>query len=1449
MDVYVEGFDDDWIQLSWPPPKIRRPATPPIAYVIFARRGKTCWERGVILSAPWITERESAFIWQSVERLRSTHKCSGQMAKVMDGQLDGYWPDFPGSRRQTWVQGWNRASVDEQGPLGIFAVTMGDLQRNALYNFDITPIFHPSVNILAESTSIEARTASISSNVTLHVRETSVWIRKDEPYELTVSEIGAYPIHCNKSAPTLSNGVAERLCRKSSHNTGNRVKTTLAAGAVYRLKVRLIHSGLPFQQVLRISPNQLKFQPKIKANALSSNLVYINVVHLNITVSNPLAFIVRICQTKDPKECKMHPLYYEVVSSYSLYQNRSVWQTGELGDSAHFTARIQPTTNTNLQVSLHAYPADPSIGEELLLTTTTSETRKHSCRNWCIWAAGDWSDTHGSAIGAYDREFARRTADGEACEGYCEPLSEAIDGESGCATGQKRLKPCNLPLCSAVAPIGCATDADSTQGTSWISIEWKNPRESLSSFPKFLILVTSRYDAEMSLIFIEKTDLSVLPPFLQTAVQSLQHRLINSITEDVRRVNVTNLAQNTDYNISIIPYLSDGSIGAVLVKTVKTKVGAPCSVENVELGRIGSDVSLTWRLRLERTCSEPTDLVVEINGTRRDVKLSHPFNGAHLKHSFEFCRTYSFRLRFESLGGMRPYPYTLSSEIEYPDIIDKAPIPYPTDGEPYFRVSYASRHLHCVYEYALQWGVWPDFTYCHTIPTSPTGFNLPRLKEGFVYNVKARVQPRGSTSHCKNEKFASAWSKPLAVPTALSKSEVKTHNVTVTAYIPEREEKEESSSGCLLPQAEYSGKQELRVVENGISPSEQNVSICTIVDWTVDANSAGSILGYILEITQSAASRCRLIWIPCEDCFPGYGLRNALPAVEQELRRIEARCTEASTQLLRHAERLDSKLYKTTIRLVLGFQSIGRKNDTFTGVVRVHAVKMGSVHQIMEQYWQTNAQVVLSKRSFRAGLITGILAIVLITIMIVIIVIRKQKANIIRQDQYTKVRDEDEDALEADPITILPKKFGTRLRKAPPPIHLSDFVKAVANYATNDYAILREEFKTLQCNAAVQQDEKGLTMEVGAHPENRLRNRYKNVLPFDQNRLKLTNKYALADLCPPDDVDPKATPIALKAVSDYVNASIIPSTPPPLRIKYPTVKPGCMSYPTFYVAAQAPKRCSVGLFWQAIWDSNVRVIVMLTRLYEREKEKCWPYWPRKQDTKEGCGEGDGPNNELCSSTYGNFAVTLQSTETGLCYIRRVLVIHNKAVENGVPRRVIQLLMTSWDDFKVPRKDDFYIFLKKYWDDFKTMSRQSTGSVLVHCSAGVGRTGTFIAIDMLTRYIQGLVGMEERKSVSSTKAEEDDVPWQESVYANLTESGKAILLHNRATLDKTTSTVDIYQTVLWLRSQRLKTVQQDAAENLLNKEGIVALKKNIYRRLTEGLRPDLEAMSSKEGART
>lgn len=79
---------------------------------------------------------------------------------LKEGYLDGYWPDFPSSRRQTWVHGWNSADVDEQGPIGIFAITIDELQPNTEYTIGITPIFHPSTKIVSNTTRLNVTTTS-----------------------------------------------------------------------------------------------------------------------------------------------------------------------------------------------------------------------------------------------------------------------------------------------------------------------------------------------------------------------------------------------------------------------------------------------------------------------------------------------------------------------------------------------------------------------------------------------------------------------------------------------------------------------------------------------------------------------------------------------------------------------------------------------------------------------------------------------------------------------------------------------------------------------------------------------------------------------------------------------------------------------------------------------------------------------------------------------------------------------------------------------------------------------------------------------------------------------------------------------------------------------------------------------------------------------------------------
>ncbi|KAM7534626.1 hypothetical protein Aperf_G00000112642 [Anoplocephala perfoliata] len=1389
LPVHVESSDSDWIQLSWPPPKIKRPATPPIGYIILVRTVENCLEKALYFQAPWLAEDEKIYIRRNAEKLTSTQGCNGKPTALIEGDLDGYWPDFPGSRRSTWVRGWNTAEVDEQGPVGLFAITIDHLRPATDYQIEISPVIFPDVvGAMNIAKIVKVRTAVRNSGVKIEPKTRSVRVYNPYYPGYTVSEIGANPRHCEGVKPINKNEAAERLCNKSSVSSRYETVVPLTPGALYRVAVNSI------QKVFQIPAPKISFEPQIEARAISSNLISLRIMRINTTTPPPLAFVTRICRSSSAENCRNRPIYREVVGTYSLYENGSVWQQSST-DSFDLNAYISTTENSKLYVLLYAYYGD----REEVIHTSNLETRKSICKNWCIWPAGDWTSTKGMAFGVYETMFARITETGNRCKDFCHPLREAIDGESGCADGNGQMSLCNIPVCSNDAHIGCVTDVEFDYGITWIFAEWQSPRESSSSSTHYLILVTSTAEVDQCQAFIEKGDTRNLPPFIQTAVKSCSNSKIGELLNQ-SSLNITNLVQNTTYNVIIIPYLLDGRIGAVLEKVATTKLAPPCQVQNVEIDTHSSLVALTWITKTKPDCGRPTSLTVFINDVMSTAKIYNESQVASFKHNFEFCRKYKWRFDFENSAGRTSYSYPWTTHIGYPEIKETLPTIYYVSGSPSLGASYTSKHIFCKYEYVLQWGIWPYINNCEVQSGYPNSIALPPLQEGLVYNFAAQVQPRSASSKCGEDMFASNWSSILVYPTEMSRSEVKTHNKTVTAYIPTTEDEYGEQFGCLLPKTEYNGQHELRFIQNSHHSKAENTSVCIIVDWVVESSSAKYILGYLLEFTQSGTDNCRLFWIPCEDCLPGINPANALPEVTNTIAQIESSCLGNLSSLLQGAEQLNAGLNKETTRLLMAFQTSGSQNDQIQGVVRVHAVKMGSIYQIMEQIWQTNAQVILSKAGMHIGIVATVIVLLAIAILAALFIM-KRKRRVVRLDQYMKERSEDEMSAEIVSAKKIHNKLVARLKKIPQPIPVSKFIETVAKYAQNDYASLRDEYKTCLSYAALQEDEQELTMEVGVHPKNRVRNRYKNICPYDQNRFKLKKEYALEDLCPSEITIPNAEPIALKALSDYVNASAIPSLLPQHHINIMNGDKNASKSPSVYIAAQAPKEHTVGLFWQAIWDSEVRLIVMLTRIKEREREKCFPYWPRKQaqnseDTKETV------KSELCSEQYGNISVTLQSSESGICYIRRVLAIRDTTAGSCVPRRIIQLQMTGWDDFMVPRKDDFYIFLKRYWDDLAAASSHGSIPVMVHCSAGVGRTGTFLAIDMLARYIFGLISSGEGSGLANGKEE------GESIYANLTTSGKSIPLQNRKSMKNCTSNIDIFQTVLWLRSQRMKSVEQD-----------------------------------------
>jgi protein tyrosine phosphatase len=164
--------------------------------------------------------------------------------------------------------------------------------------------------------------------------------------------------------------------------------------------------------------------------------------------------------------------------------------------------------------------------------------------------------------------------------------------------------------------------------------------------------------------------------------------------------------------------------------------------------------------------------------------------------------------------------------------------------------------------------------------------------------------------------------------------------------------------------------------------------------------------------------------------------------------------------------------------------------------------------------------------------------------------------------------------------------------------------------------------------------------------------------------------------------------------ADYINASYI-------RISH--------VQKNTYIASQGPKERTVNDFWKMIWNENVNRVVMITLLVEMGKKKCERYWPENVNTP---------------SQYGDVTVTLVHTDVFNDYAQRTMNIQYK--DEG-KRTVTQLQFLLWKDKGVPT--EFYPLLT-FRRKVRSLDSTSTGPLLVHCSAGVGRTGTFIALDIL-----------------------------------------------------------------------------------------------------------------------
>uniref|UniRef100_A0A9J8CTU5 protein-tyrosine-phosphatase n=1 Tax=Cyprinus carpio carpio TaxID=630221 RepID=A0A9J8CTU5_CYPCA len=199
--------------------------------------------------------------------------------------------------------------------------------------------------------------------------------------------------------------------------------------------------------------------------------------------------------------------------------------------------------------------------------------------------------------------------------------------------------------------------------------------------------------------------------------------------------------------------------------------------------------------------------------------------------------------------------------------------------------------------------------------------------------------------------------------------------------------------------------------------------------------------------------------------------------------------------------------------------------------------------------------------------------------------------------------------------------------------------------------------------------------------ENRMKNRYGNIIAYDHSRVRLQN------------LDGEQN-------SDYINANYVDG----------------YHRPNHYIATQGPMQETAIDFWRMVWQENTATIVMVTNLVEVGRVKCCKYWP--DDTE----------------IYRDIKVTLIETQLLSEYVIRTFAVEKRGAHEI--REISQFHFTGWPDHGVPYHATGLLgFVRRV----KAKSPPNAGPIVVHCSAGAGRTGCFIVIDIM-------LDMAEREGV-------------------------------------------------------------------------------------------------------
>lgn len=236
-----------------------------------------------------------------------------------------------------------------------------------------------------------------------------------------------------------------------------------------------------------------------------------------------------------------------------------------------------------------------------------------------------------------------------------------------------------------------------------------------------------------------------------------------------------------------------------------------------------------------------------------------------------------------------------------------------------------------------------------------------------------------------------------------------------------------------------------------------------------------------------------------------------------------------------------------------------------------------------------------------------------------------------------------------------------------------------------------------------------VTAASAAVGENAGKNRYKDVIPYENTRVRLNPRSNISG-------------------SDYINADFV------------KMDVGTRTYQ--YIATQGPMENTVVDFWQMIWEQNVQVIVAATDDKIDSRGACHPYWP-----------DDSP----CSKArFGSFEVETLSVRDEGAYKARTLSVRQGGTKRA--RTICHLHFTDWPDNRVPESPNAFLeFLEELESARQTINSSklaelTAGPVVVHCTAGVGRTGVLILTDLMIACLQNNQRLNVVKSLTHLRSQ-------------------------------------------------------------------------------------------------